>query len=360
MRLADCVTGRDNNFNLVRIIAAFGVMVSHCWPLTRGHGVIEPPGILIGMSFGSIAVDLFFVTSGFLVTGSLLSRQDTLAFVWARALRIFPAMFVMLLVTVSILGLFFSTVSPSAFFTDSITLKYFWRCLTLINGLEYELPGVFAANPYENIVNGSLWSMRYEVRLYLVLALVWFILHFVSSYRLLLFRIMVVAGAIGYGLLTMADRFSIYESSSFFPQLAFMFLMGGSFFILREHIILSGRLAIALCALLALAAAISFDVFFVVYCLSLAYLLLYVSYIPKGVIRRYNALGDYSYGAYIYAFPVQQAIVSLVPGITVMPMLVLSSVFTLTLAMLSWHLVEEPALKLKDYFGRRNKLQSRV
>lgn len=352
MRLADCIAGRDNNFNLIRIIAAYGVLVSHSYPLALGPGVIEPPGEWIGMSFGSIAVDIFFIASGFLVTGSLLARQDTAGFLWARALRIFPALFVMLILTVGSLGLLFSTVPANEFFTDPVTRKYFWRCLTLINGVKYELPGVFTDNPYANAVNGSLWSMRYELRLYLILALLWVALRMAGAYRLQAFRIMVIIGAVSCGALMFASRFGALETTDIFHRLGFMFFSGGSFYIMRNHIVLSNKAALMLAALFITAAIAGFDAFFVAYNLGLGYLLLWAAYVPAGPIRRYNAVGDYSYGVYIYAFPLQQIVAALIPGVTISEMLLLSSLATLACAILSWHLVEERALKLKDRLPR--------
>lgn len=353
MRLADCIAGRDNNFNLIRIIAAYGVLVSHCYPLAMGHGVTEPPGEWIGMSFGSIAVDIFFIASGFLVTGSLMARQDVVAFLWARALRIFPALFVMLILSIGTLGLFFSTVPAAEFFTDPVTRKYFLRCLTLINGVKYELPGVFLDNPYEKVVNGSLWSMRYEVRLYLILALLWAGLRMAGTQRLQAFRVLVVAGAIACGAMMFASRFGAIETTDMFHRLGFMFLGGGSLYIFRSHILLSTRLTLMILAVFVFAVAVSFDAFFVAYSLGLGYVLLWAAYVPAGSLRRYNKVGDYSYGVYIYAFPLQQTVVALVPGITVAQLLLLSSLATLGCAILSWHLVEERALAFKDRLPRR-------
>lgn len=89
------------------------------------------------------------------------------------------------------------------------------------------------------------------------------------------------------------------------------------------------------------------EIFHVVYSLTLTYLLMCAAYMPSGRIRVFNRIGDYSYGVYIYAFPVQQSVAAFLPGISVAEMFQLSLFFTFLLAMLSWHLIEKPALALK-------------
>lgn len=359
MKLATFVQGRDNNLNLIRIIAAYAVLISHSFPLALGKGTHDPISQALGMTLGSIAVDIFFVASGFLVTASLLARQSTIEFLWARTLRIFPALFVMLILTVAGLGLFFSTLSPAAYFTDPVTHKYFWKCLTLLNGIKYELPGVFTDNPYGNAVNGSLWTMRFELRLYLIIALLWLVLRAVGTKRVIAFKVTALACALLYGALMFAGHFGFTESNHVFYKLAFMFFTGAAFFIMKDRIILSSHVFIALGLGLLLSAA-NEDAFFVAYSLGIAYVLFYLAYVPAGVVRAYNNAGDYSYGVYIYAFPIQQIIAKLVPDISVLGMICLSSIFTIALAVLSWHLVEKRALALKDRFFADRPLQQPI
>lgn len=125
-----------------------------------------------------------------------------------------------------------------------------------------------------------------------------------------------------------------------------MFFVGATFYVLREYIVLSSWLFWALVIGLLLAIG-NQHVFFVVYVFSIAYILFYLAYVPSGLVRRYNQLGDYSYGIYIYAFPVQQSIAALIPGVSVSQMILISAATTILLAALSWHLLERQALSLK-------------
>jgi peptidoglycan/LPS O-acetylase OafA/YrhL len=353
MRLSALTHGRDNNFNLIRIVAAYAVLVIHSFPLAAGGGAAVPFRDVLGMTIGDIAVDVFFITSGFLVTASLLTRQSAIEFVWARALRIFPALLVMLLLTVVGLGLFFTTLSWSSYLTEPKLYRYFLKAMTLFSGVKYDLPGVFETNPYNNAVNGSLWTMPFEVKMYAALAIIWMLLRRIPGFRVKAFEITVLAGACLAGLLHVLAHFDLIGSAHAF-RLSFMFFSGASFFVLRERIVLSGS-TFSLFALAWGLAAFNQNAFFVVYVATLAYILIYLAYVPAGCIRSYNKLGDYSYGVYIYAFPVQQSTAALIPGVSVSSMVMISSVVTLAFAVLSWHLLEKHALKLKGRYVDRTK-----
>jgi peptidoglycan/LPS O-acetylase OafA/YrhL len=348
MRLSQFAHGRDNNFNLIRIIAAFAVLVTHSFVLTSGSRDAQPLRDTLGITFGSIAVDVFFVTSGFLVTASLLRRQSAIEFLWARVLRIFPALVVMLLLTVFGLGLFFTTTPWSSYLTDSRTYMYLARCSTLFAGVAFELPGVFQNNPYKGAVNGSLWSLPYEIHMYAILVIIWVSLRIMPRVRPSAFKCTIVSGALIAGVFVIVRHFHA-ATEPLFPKLLFMFFAGAAFFVLKDRIVLSHTLLLSFVLALSLA-TLDKQVFFVVYTLTLAYLLFHVAYLPGGFIRRYNQLGDYSYGVYIYAFPVQQSIVVLIPGISVGPMVLISIAVTLAFAILSWHFLERHALGLKERY----------
>lgn len=292
--------GRNNNFNLIRIVAAFAVLITHSFALVYGTGDAEPFRASLGMTMGSIAVDIFFVTSGFLVTASLIYRQSTIEFVWARVLRIFPALLVMLLLTVFVLGAFFTTLPLLSYLSSRDTYAYLLKCSTLLFGVKYDLPGVFEANPYPDAVNGSLWTMPHEIRMYAILVVIWFGLQITQNLHLRIFKITILGLTFIAGLLWMARHWYL---DSTFVRLFFMFFTGASFYILRERIVLSRGVFWLLIGGLALA-ALHPRVFSIVYIFAIAYILFYVAYIPAGYIRKYNQLGDYSYGIYIYTlFP---------------------------------------------------------
>lgn len=356
MKLSEFSKDRNNNFNLIRIAAAYAVLITHSFAIVMGTGDAEPLRDLLGVTLGSIAVDIFFITSGFLVTASLLARQSTIEFIWARILRIYPALFVMLFLTVFGMGLFFTTVPWEVYLSSVETYKYFIKCLFLFAGIEYWLPGVFEGNPYARAVNGSLWTMPNEVKMYAILVIIWMTLRIVPMYRSAIFKLSIIIGAIVSGVILLMAHFKVFSELSQFPRLFFMFFTGASFFLLKDKIVMSRWYFYALLSMLLLS-TFSQQIFLIVYIMTLAYLLFFLAYIPRGFIRRYNQLGDYSYGVYIYAFPVQQSLVALFPEISVMQMVIFSSLITMTLAVMSWHFLEKYFLGLKEhYIGHTNKL----
>jgi len=335
--------GRDNNFNLIRIAAALTVLFAHSINLLG----LDPPGwrppLFIKSSVA--AVDVFFFISGFLVTGSLLSRANIFEYAWARLLRIFPGLWVMLAITVTTIGFFFTTLPPSEFFASPVTHDYLLRCATLVNGLRFNLPGVFEHNPLGSGVNGSLWSLPIEWRLYEYLAAAWVLLALKPDWRPQLFRWATLVAAIVLSIIAVTKTEMLGWRENVEAPMA-LFFYGATMRLWRDRIRLSPVRFAALVAALALA-AVNRHLFLVVYTLVLGPIVLHVAFLIGGPIRRYNRLGDYSYGVYIYAFPIQQALIAAIPGLTLAGLNVAATVLTLACAIASWHLVEKPALDWK-------------
>jgi peptidoglycan/LPS O-acetylase OafA/YrhL len=336
--------GRDNNFFLIRIIAAFVVLFVHSHSLATiepYHDFLTP----LGFKTGAIALHIFFFTSGFFITASLISRSNIIDFAWARFMRIFPGLWFMLFVTVGFIGLFVGTLPAGEFFASPKTHEYVSRCATLVNGIRYLLPGVFESNPYPLAVNGSLWTLPIEWRLYEYLAGAWVLFALKPAWRAPAFRL-------GFPLVTvvlMAIAFSTFSQHDLRDdgQIGIAeFFSGSALYVWRDRIKLSyARLALMFGALCL--AAMNRQAFCLVYLLVLGPITLHLGYLFGGWIRNFNRLGDYSYGVYIYAFPVQQSLAALIPGISVGAMNVYASAITLTLAVTSWHFVEKPALDHK-------------
>jgi len=346
MKLSEFAHGRDNNFNLIRVMAAFAVLISHSFGFVIGPEA-EPLRYL-GTTLGTVGVDIFFVTSGFLVTGSLLSKKSAIEFLWARTLRIYPALVVMVFLTVFGLGIFFTTLPLDAYLAKKETYMFLLKNSIMLTDVQYTLPGVFEFNRVPKAVNGSLWSMPIEIRMYLILVALW-----IGARVALATQLKVLEGLILLltGIATVAylpGHFPLGRESHF-SELFFMFFVGASYYVLKRHITLSWP-AFLLCIVCVVLSSLEMRTFFIVYNLALAYMLFFVAYVPSGGLRSYNRVGDYSYGVYIYAFPIQQSVSALIPGVSVLQMVVISSIVTLGVAALSWHYLERHALKLKSSY----------
>ncbi|MBX2847020.1 MAG: acyltransferase [Acidiferrobacterales bacterium] len=336
---------RDNNFNLIRILAALAVLISHSYVIVTGEPSNEPLKEILGVSLGSISVDIFFACSGFLVTASFVNSTSIIKFARARVLRIFPAVFVMTIVTTILVGLKVSTEQSSDFFSNAQAFKYVIKNTTLFFGVEYRLPATFMENPYPGIVNGSLWSLPHEVRCYLALALIyWFSLRFLSASQIR--RLFFSTSLLVLSLDSISKYLLISIPHHHFVHLFGVFLLGASLYFYRIHEQSSlAKLAFASVFLFPLLSY--FNVFVYFYGFLVPLVALAMAYAPAHILRGYNRIGDYSYGIYIYAFPIQQFLIHAYPSLNVQKLSLWAVVLSLFAAGISWHFVEKPALKFK-------------
>lgn len=338
--LGDVCRGRDNNLNLIRIVAAGSVLVSHAWVITSGHEAAQPLHNLLEFDLGRLAVMTFFAISGFLIARSYERQPTVRQWLAARALRLFPALTVMLLLTALVLGPVFTALPLDAYFSDPRTQSYVPNNLTLALR-QADLPGVFASNPWPYETNGSLWSLYYEVLCYggvLMMGLA-------GAFRA--WKPLIASAAVFVALnaaLVLAPVEAFPNGFRTFLSVAMPFACGVAFHVARAWLPLS----IWLLAPMALAAYLvrATPLYHPALVLALSYAVFLVAYLPRGRILRYNAVGDYSYGVYIYAWPVQQAVVQGFGPMGPLENIAIAAPITLGLAMLSWKLIEKPALAL--------------
>jgi peptidoglycan/LPS O-acetylase OafA/YrhL len=341
-RLADHVVGRDNNLNLMRLTAASMVLVAHSFSLSSGQTDDEPWRVTFGMTPGSVAVEIFFLLSGLLLTQSLMRRPDTVAFVRARLLRIFPGLVVSVLLTVLVLGPLFTSLPLVEYFRDPLTWKHLVKNALAFPQVEFFLPGVFESTPYARAVNGSLWTLRHELTCYAMLLGTWMVAGLVGR-RALFPAAVVVITVVSFALRvsTLAQGEPLEGHAS---RLFSSFFVGSCLALFARLVPLRNDVALLAFAVLALGAWIPRWMPFA-YLIALPYLLVWMAYVPAGALRNFNRLGDYSYGVYVYAFPVQQALAAAVPGIGVWALMGTSMAVTLALAIASWHAIEAPATR---------------
>lgn len=332
------LSGRDNNLNAIRMVAATAVLVSHSFPITLGEGAEEPLARLTGLTLGSHAVVVFFILSGLLIARSFDRGQDLWRFALARAARLYPALIVVVSLTV-LLGALFTTLPLDQYFAAPATLSYVPRNLSLAF-LQYPLPGVFEENPLPGAINGSLWTLFYEVICYA--GVVGFGLVGLLRRRVALTLVVSMIG-FAFVLVELWEPVGgIQYRAERLLTLGFPFALGMLVYVWREVLRLDVRVALALWVLpVLLNDTIMLQLSITI---ALAYSIVCLGFLPRGKVLHYNRLGDYSYGTYLYAFPVQQTLAHLLPSLSPLAHILLALPTTLLLAVLSWHLVEGPAL----------------
>jgi len=340
--LADLTVGRDNNFNLLRFVAASIVLFSHCYPLT-GHFADEPLAIASGglTDIATIGVTIFFAISGFLIAQSVTRSRSLLLFAKSRALRLLPALALSTVFCVFVLGPIATELSAHAYFTNPRTWRFLFHTIAL--NPQGDLPGVFVRNVYPSTLNGSLWTIPVEAWCYAALAIA-ALIGLVK--RRLALSLVLVAGSICFRFFEPAVRALVPFGTVYTtPYLIGIFFLGTICFLYRDRVPVSLPAA----AMVALLAAVGLKTSFAgyAYYLGIGYLALCFAYHPRLRVEWFLWLGDYSYGIYVFAFPVQQFLVWWLGISSPMTLFVLSMPVTLLLAMISWHFVEKPALALK-------------
>ncbi|WP_354499766.1 acyltransferase [Mycetocola sp. 2940] len=349
--------GRSNALNFIRLLLAAAVIVSHAFPL---GGLGEDPFFTLFRgqeNLGGVAVIGFFAISGYLITRSGM-QKDIVQYLWARALRIFPAFWLVLLVAAAMVGPalwlvegralddYVSRASdgPVAYLLENGGLRIGqWGIYDLLTGTPY---GQVAGS----VFNGSLWTLIYEWNCYLLIgALVIF-----GSLNRTRFAVPILT-AVVFSL--QVARFAAPDTlGALVPwfadplqiNLAMAFLWGACIAMYADRILVDDRIGL-MCGFVVVFtllqggfALIGFPAF--------AYVLFWLAIRLPARVKKIGAVNDYSYGVYLYGFLVQQVLAYAgVYEFGYVPYTVSALVITFALAWLSWHALEKRALMLKDW-----------
>jgi peptidoglycan/LPS O-acetylase OafA/YrhL len=336
----------QNRFDILRLFAAFCVLISHAYPIS-GHPEPDPFARWVGLdTLGGVGVIIFFVLSGYLVTLSWERSDGFRDFAWRRAVRIYPALLMLCVLTVLVLGPAVTEASTSDYFLSGMTWQYFKTATGL--SIQYALPGVFTHNPLPNALNGSLWSLPYEIKCYFALVALSIFrgsLGARTGLAVILLAVMILQHPghppgnpftnwigldyyhVKLGLPFAIGAFFAASSTTIKPRLWYVLAIFGAmlFFPLgtpaKTLLFLSGTSILSL------------------------YLALNGHWIPKMP----ESFGDWSYGVYLYGFPVQQFLTYIGLQRLGLSVYLFSCVaITVFFAAASWFCVEKPALKLKS------------
>jgi peptidoglycan/LPS O-acetylase OafA/YrhL len=348
------VTGNDagrkgDGYGTLRLIFAFIVVADHV-PVLTGIGNSFMPA-KSGIDLGAVSVGAFMGLSGYFVMRSWHRDPHLWRFWVRRLLRIMPGLLVVLAATALVVGTLTTTLGKREYLAHPATWTYLGDNLLLFPQ-QYVLPGVFTANPYPSAVNGSLWSLPVEVLGYLLIALLGLLITF-SRYRFVMvvfaLAMAVLLQRVVSGQLELPPVLLLVPT---FPLLQYlgMYAAGAAIWLYRDKLRLSW-FGVLLCAgidfVLYASAMVEVSRIF-----TLPYLVIAIGHLLPRRLWLPSWLTVANYGVYLYGFVVLQTLLFL--GMRTPWLVALTAVpIALVLGLLSWHVVEKQAMKLRHVLIRR-------
>jgi peptidoglycan/LPS O-acetylase OafA/YrhL len=327
---------RQDNFLLLRILAALAVIYGHSFALARADGSND---VFLrlgwGVYSGELAVNVFFVVSGFMVSGSYLARNDLADYAKARLLRIVPAYVAVLLGCAFVIGPLFTTLPLREYFASSETLNYVLKNLKFSSDMGWTLPGVFEGRHYSS-VNGSLWTLPAEMRMYLFVAA----LCALGLLRSAGMGSIVVIALLALGFLR-PELFALHQD---WFRLAGFFCLGILVQLNRDKLHVRHSAMIMLVFITYVSART--EAYRYLLSLTIVYFCFWFAYRTPHW-KWLERWGDPSYGIYLWGWPSQQIIVTLLPQARPWQNFVMAALLAIALGYCSWLAIERPALALK-------------
>ena len=336
-RLSDLLNS-NNNFDILRLIASLCVLYAHEF-IFREPKLHYFDNSLLNKSavIGEIAVCFFFVLSGLLLTNSLL--KNTHYFLIKRILRIFPALFLCLFVSVFVIGPLFSALSVHEFYSHPKTWLYLVG--NSILNIQWVLPGVFIKGPF---FNGSLWTLGYEFLCYLFLASL-SRLRILNNYFLSNLICIVI---IGFSIYLYPDTLPLGH-----PPIYAMFALG-ILLAINQHFI---KIKLTYFFLLIFISIIFIDNKHFSYHILVFTFIYFLLWTAQFAFLKNKLPCDLSYSIYLFGLPVQFLIAEIYPNLGFMNYLLLSLLFLTPISLVSWFFIEKPAIKLGSTISNGNNLK---
>lgn len=339
-----------NNFDFIRFTLAVAVILSHSFALVEGR-LHEPLVHLTRnqLSLGDLAVDWFFVISGFLIVHSWLRSQSALEYMKKRVLRIYPGFIGAILFCTfiavplaapSIRGNLLGHIHPIRFIGQTVRLRY------------VKPSGTFPKNR-SHAVNGSLWSISYEFWCYigvLALGLAGLLKKpraiFVFFIAILTISILFIIANLNPGGKKIFFP-AIFGSARLWSRMLPYYAAGVVFYVFRNQIPFSRLMALASAALLLLLPLWSWATALILP-IAGTYILFWFAFEPRIRLENWARYGDFSYGIYVFAFPIQQLILmKFGPKMSPLILFALATPLVVIAGAISWHLIERRFLKMK-------------
>ena len=335
--------GHDNFFTPLRLLFASLVVIGHSFAVAQGAGM--EPHVFYHYTFSYLAVNLFFIASGFLVTKSMVYRGDTPSFISARALRIFPALIIHVIFVMIVIGPLATKAPLMEFFSDPDWYLQPLKVLTFYQ-TDMVLPRIFETNS-EPFGSAPLWTLRFEVLAYIGTLLVFSLGLLRKKWMVLLQFVLPSAGWIMLNYLGLFAALPATIENLF--RFGIAYGLGAAIYAYRDRLTFSWvSLAIMACASFLLRDT---PVVEVIMNVLLAWLIFRVAYVRLPSWNWMQRIPDLSYGIYIYHWCVLQMLFYWMPHLSVIELFALCFPPTVALAALSWYIIEKPALRSKTKFA---------
>lgn len=337
----------NNNFDFLRLLFANLVLITHSYALTGSNEEDLLQQITNGyLSWSYIGVSGFFSISGFLILQSFERSSSFYNFLWKRFIRIFPALFVVVFLTTFVMGPVITRFSVQEYFQNG-AIHYFISTLRMLFPVD-NLPGVFENNPFKGAVNGSLWTIRYEILFYFGTSALFLIKSRKTLQKVLIVTVLIVLFStkvleqLGFFQITNIKLKNIIE-------LGILFATGGCFALFKFYNTNHSKKLLILFLCLAVFTII-FEGAFVFHFLIFPIIYLLIALSPVKLLSKVKNLGDFSYGIYIYGFPIQQALVFYFK-LNAIELMLVSIPISFAFGIASWYLIEKPFLRYKNKFS---------
>lgn len=331
--LAHVFDPKNNALNAWRLVLATIVILWHSWPLT-GHPL---PNHVVVKLLSQVGVDGFFAVSGFLITSSWMRKPNAREYFIARGLRIFPGLWVCLLVTTFVIAPIAVLMKHGRFPSLGSSLSYLIDN-GLLNPFHPGIGGTPRDIPWPGVWNGSLWTLTFEMGCYIAVAVLGVLgmLKYRSTIPLAFVLFVCATAFFGY------PDWAKQTVPQMLARFAVMFAAGALIYQYRD--VIPARWSLIGVSLVIVLAAGWTPNYRVLAAIPLAYLVI----ASGALIKNINLRNDLSYGMYIYAFPIQQLLVTAgLGGINLFLFFLIATATTIPLAAASWFVVEKRSLALK-------------
>lgn len=346
----------QNNFDFIRFVAASFVIIAHSFQLI---GLVEPKSNS-WMTLGYLGLAIFFITSGFLITKSWDQDRIIKLFIWKRFLRIIPGLIFASIIVTLIIGPIVTTFSLFDYFFNIQTYRFFffsiffpaWNLIPFDN-----LPGVFINNPVSGLVNGPLWTLVYEAGMYL-LVIIFGIIGILHK-KIIMIPLIFISYVVLIIMRNYSNLVSVFipiNLIDFLPVVTpiiifFCFFFTASlFYFYNKNNTYSIKIFLILTTVFIITSFTTTYQFFSI--ITLPYMILFIAHQKIPHLNNFGKYGDFSYGMYIFAFPIQQTIVLFFPGLNIIYYIAMCFLFTFPLAYISWNFIESKALSWKKNLPR--------